>query len=830
MKGISLSQLFYLLIALIYGQDLSGQRNVDSIVQRYSRFYSLANLKVSDDNRWISFNKIYKRNSDTTIVAKADQEQIVAGAFPGISQSFFLDNDRFLWYGKGKAQVINLRTQEKKDFEDVIKAEAITSLGYYIILHKDHLLEVYDGQDHLVTSIPNITQTFSNGRNLLYLISKSEEISSIWMLKSKTIKKIYTSEHLIKKLEVLPSQKNIAVTEQKKLSKKLKLVLLNTRSDQATSVNTGFVDADYIKVSEIKNGDTYFLDFEQRIPPISDNKPLIWYGSDTDLWLNKLGDQRHEYWSYNVKSQKVQRIDNPLAFMLPIDNERYFLSFDRKERNEYISSVSWFDIHLYDRSENLSTLIFPQSSTLVISPDGRFMLGFSEAKKRWVLYDTLLSEEMTINNSQVGQPTYSKDNKYAFFESDEGLYCLDLKTKKLERKTFLSDKKVIILDPDTYRIYGSLGADFKFQNIDTHRPVILKVWDKNKNETSFVEWYSDKIKTILSSTSNRVGDFKCNGRKDQFVSIEENFNKPQAIYTTVGSVKKKLYQSNIHDQDIKAAKQEILHYKNSFGASVKGVLYYPMNFDPSAKYPMVLSIYEVQSKNASMYLYPHFSEIGINVRSLIDNGYFVFLPDVIIDRRGPGLSILDCVHSGLDALKTHGNIDLDRVGLMGHSFGGFGTSFVATHSNRFAAYIAGASVTDLVKFYFSFSEERKLPNYPRFENGQFSMKVPFSENKMLYYDNSPISNVERVTAPILLWTGTKDTNVPYDHTAEFYTGLLRNRKKTVALFYKDQDHDLTTNSEESIDLHLRILDWWDYFLKGKKNVPWIEKEMKKDAL
>lgn len=163
------------------------------------------------------------------------------------------------------------------------------------------------------------------------------------------------------------------------------------------------------------------------------------------------------------------------------------------------------------------------------------------------------------------------------------------------------------------------------------------MWDKNKNETSFVEWYSDKIKTVLSSTSNRVGDFKCNGRKDQLVIIEENFNKPQAIYTTVGSVNKKLYQSNIHDQDIKAAKQEILHYKNSFGASVKGILYYPMNFDPSGKYPMVLSIYEVQSKNASMYLYPHFSEIGINVRSLIDNGYFVFLPDVIIDRRGTGI-------------------------------------------------------------------------------------------------------------------------------------------------------------------------------------------------
>lgn len=203
---------------------------------------------------------------------------------------------------------------------------------------------------------------------------------------------------------------------------------------------------------------------------------------------------------------------------------------------------------------------------------------------------------------------------------------------------------------------------------------------------------------------------------------------------------------------------------------------------------------------------------------------------MVLDSRGPGFSALDCVHSGLDALKGYANIDSNRVGLMGHSFGGFGTSFIATRSHRFAAYISGAAVTDLVKFYFSFSQERNLPNYPRFENGQFDMKVPFSQNKMLYYDNSPIANVEKVNKPILLWTGLKDGNVPYTHTEELYTGLLRNQKKAIVLYYKDQDHDLAKNSAESIDLHMRILEWWDYFLKDKKDIPWIDKEMKKDAL
>ncbi|MDX8572206.1 prolyl oligopeptidase family serine peptidase [Elizabethkingia sp. HX QKY] len=830
MKAIKIKALLCIVIFCMCSQGLLGQYNIDSIKQRYAAFYTIAHLKVSDDNRWISFSKIYKKNTDTTIVATADQYQSVKAVFVGVSESYFLKDNHFFWSGNGKAQIINLRNSEKKDFKEVSKIEILSTLGYYAVLYKSRFLEVFDSKDKLIASISDVTQLVNNKRDKLYVIVNQNNLSSVWSLQSKEFKKVYTSEQDIKKIMIAPSQKYLAVTEQEKSSDGLQLVLLGTNSLNVSRVGNGFIKSDYIEVREINNGSAFFLDFNSRPKRAPAAQPEIKYGIDPDLWLYRMGDQHHEYWVHNFTLGRSQKINNNQMFMATIDHDRYFLSFDRKERNAYISSVSWFDIYLYDLFGNTSKKIFTQTSSLVVSRRGEYIIGFNEEKKRWILYHTLSSKEMIIENAEIQRPVFSDDNRFVFFESSSGIYQLDLHTQNLSSISLTENKKVAIVNAKEDVIYGTLGADFRIRSVNTKKPIIIEQYDQNTNETSYIQWFQHKIEVLLPATKNRVSDFKITPRRLAVFSLEENFNIPQAIYQYHSGHKKKVYQSNRHDHAISLARQDILSYKNSLGVPVKGVLYYPLNFDAQKKYPLVLSIYEVQNKSASVYPFPYFSGIGANIRSLIDNGYFVFLPDVVLDSRGAGFSALDCVHSGLDALKGYTNIDSNRAGLMGHSFGGFGTSFIATRSNRFTAYISGAAVTDLVKFYFSFSQERNLPNYPRFENGQFDMKVPFSKNKTLYYDNSPIANVEKVNKPILLWTGLKDGNVPYTHTEELYTGLVRNQKKAIVLYYKDQDHDLAKNSTESIDLHLRILEWWDYFLKDKKDIPWIDKEMKKDAL
>jgi len=56
----------------------------------------------------------------------------------------------------------------------------------------------------------------------------------------------------------------------------------------------------------------------------------------------------------------------------------------------------------------------------------------------------------------------------------------------------------------------------------------------------------------------------------------------------------------------------------------------------------------------------------------------------------------------------------------------------------------------------------------------------------------------------------------------FYIALRRNGKNVIALFYKGEGHGLQ-NPDAQCDLTCRILDWFDYFLKDKKDIEWISK-------
>ncbi len=247
---------------------------------------------------------------------------------------------------------------------------------------------------------------------------------------------------------------------------------------------------------------------------------------------------------------------------------------------------------------------------------------------------------------------------------------------------------------------------------------------------------------------------------------------------------------------------------------------------------MVVNIYQIQHDKKNIYPsvnYANFElSIGFNIRSLIEKGYFVFMPDIVFSKAGTGLSALDCVHKSLDAISDYSSIDFSKVGLIGHSHGGYLTNFIATHSNRFATYISGAGNGDIIRSYFSFNYEFISPFYWQYEDGQYEMNMPFSKDKELYFNNNPIYHVENVQKPMLLWAGKNDKNIDWTQTMEFYIALKRNKKSAVALFYPNEGHNMGSLSA-SKNLHLKVMDWWDYFLKDKKDIPWIDQQMQKNS-
>ena len=113
----------------------------------------------------------------------------------------------------------------------------------------------------------------------------------------------------------------------------------------------------------------------------------------------------------------------------------------------------------------------------------------------------------------------------------------------------------------------------------------------------------------------------------------------------------------------------------------------------------------------------------------------------------------------------------------------------------------------------------------RFQNEQWRMgKTPF-EAPLAYESNSPISHVQKIKTPLLLWSGKQDQQVDPHQSIEFYLALRRLGKKNITLFYPNEGHVLT-NATNQKDLTIRMQEWFGYFLKDEPPPQWIKEGLR----
>jgi dipeptidyl aminopeptidase/acylaminoacyl peptidase len=267
----------------------------------------------------------------------------------------------------------------------------------------------------------------------------------------------------------------------------------------------------------------------------------------------------------------------------------------------------------------------------------------------------------------------------------------------------------------------------------------------------------------------------------------------------------------------------MIHYSNSIGQSLNGALFYPANYDPMQKYPMVVYPYEKQSRDLFQYENPSMLNMGgFNVTNFTTRGYFVLLPDIIHVKGDTGISALDCVVAATQKVIDMGIIDKDKIGLMGHSFGGYEANFIITQTDIFAAAVSGSGVSDMVSWYLTMGWNGSKPDMWRSETQQWRMGKSFYDDQHAYYRNSPIVHALNIQTPVLLWSGKLDYQVDWHQNMEFYLALRRLGKKNIMLLYPDEGH-VIFGVDNQIDLTNKTQDWFDYYLKDKKTTEWINK-------
>ncbi|MFQ6047064.1 MAG: S9 family peptidase, partial [Gemmatimonadales bacterium] len=205
---------------------------------------------------------------------------------------------------------------------------------------------------------------------------------------------------------------------------------------------------------------------------------------------------------------------------------------------------------------------------------------------------------------------------------------------------------------------------------------------------------------------------------------------------------------------------EEIWYTSADGYRIQGWIIKPPDFDPSQKYPLILSIH---GGPHGMY------GVGFNFawQDHAANGYVVLYTNPrgsagygsafgnAIKRAYPGKDYDDLM-AGVDTLVSRGYIDADNLFVYGCSGGGVLTSWIVGHTDRFAAASANCPVTNWMSFVGTTDGASWYRNFDR---------LPW-EDPTEHLRRSPIMYVGNVTTPTMLMTGENDLRTPMGQTEE----------------------------------------------------------------
>jgi dienelactone hydrolase len=259
---------------------------------------------------------------------------------------------------------------------------------------------------------------------------------------------------------------------------------------------------------------------------------------------------------------------------------------------------------------------------------------------------------------------------------------------------------------------------------------------------------------------------------------------------------------------------ELITWSLPGGSKAEGLLYKPQNFDPKKKYPVIFLLYEKVTHVLNKYYFPGFSNGPINIPYFVSNGYLVVRPNIYYTPGHTAEGVCNSVISSAQYLLTLPFVDSSKMGLSGHSFGGYEVNYLVTATNLFAAASSAAAVSNLVSFY---THDPYINEVHQVRIGAVPWRAPRK-----FVTNSPFFYVNRVQTPLLIMQGGKDGRVPPEQALTFHKALRREGKQSWLLLYENAHHQVTGADE--IDYSRRLNEFFDFYLKNKPQPKWMKAE------
>jgi len=788
-----------------------------------------------------------KKKEAGTVLVLRDLRAGVERRFPNVVSS------RFSKQGEALAFVTSIKSApdqkgDKEKSSDDPSAEQSASDGVHVLdLKEQDVRQIVSGLGHYKNLIFN-----ENGRELAFITDRDDydADTSSWSL--------YHWKRGTKKPRLIAAEKTAGVPDGWWISPNSRSFFSEDgrRMFFATAPIPDTVHEERAQAEEENAGKSADKDEEEKKAKLD-----IWHWQDPLLQPQQLlqaeQEKRRNYVAvYDLPTKKITQL---------ADKELPSISIDGRSTSDlavgvtnmaYRKTLSW-DIPGFQDSclVNLKTgersvVLGKSKASARLSPEGKFVTWFDAQERRWYAASTgtdrtpveiskginrPLQDELhdrPMLPRAYGSPGWLKDDaafllydRYDIWQVDptgtEAPVCL---TRGEGRKQSIRFRLVPL--------------DYEARAIDPNSDMILSAFNEKAKASAY---YVIRAEKAEKPTDEEAANTKDEPRLESLIMLDESlgrltkardtndvmftrstFRRCPDIWTSTTAFKKikRISDINPHQDEYRWGTAELVHWKAKDGRSLDGLLYKPDDFDPAKKYPLMVYFYERNSDNLHRYHTPAAGRSIICFSFYVSRGYVLFVPDIPYKTGEPGPSAANAVLPGTQAIVDMGFIDRQRIGMQGHSWGGYQTAYLVTQTNMFACAESGAPVSNMTSAYGGIRWGSGLSRMFQYERTQSRIGDTLWAARDKYIANSPLFFADKIKTPLLILHNDEDGAVPWYQGIELFVALRRLEKRAWLLNYNGNPH-WVMGQENRRDFALRMQQFFDHYLKDAPEPEWM---------
>jgi len=536
------------------------------------------------------------------------------------------------------------------------------------------------------------------------------------------------------------------------------------------------------------------------------------YFPNDDRMLYRADDNGDEIYHLYLRDT-----DGSIKELTPDEGARAgFYGWSHDEKSFYYGSnkrnPQYMDVYLMDIETFESTMIYQNDEGLNVS-------GISNDKNT-------LSLSKTINTN----------------DSDLFLYSIaDKKMTKINENLSGNSAEDFSVDGKDFYYTTDDGSEFSYlmkYNIESgsKEKVLEKSWDISgsyftNNGKYMVTYINEDAKNVIEVKDMATGknidlpDFKGRSITNVGFSRDESMmrmyvggsNSPSDLVVYNLETKEQKQLTNVLNDDIDVAhlvNAKVIRFKSFDGVEIPAIYYLPHQASVENKVPALVWVHggpggQSRQNFSSLiqYMVNHgYAVLAVNNRGSSGYGKTFFQMD---DLNHGEKDLQDCVE-GKNWLASQAEIDGDKIGIIGGSYGGYMTMAALTYTpEEFAVGVNLFGVTNWIRTLKSIP-----PWWESFKDALYKeLGDPHSADSIRLRRISPLFHTDKVTKPLIVLQGAKDPRVLQVESDEIVAGVRKNGVPVEYVLFEDEGHGFV-KKENQIEAYSRILKFLDVYLKN----------------